>query len=106
DLPFGSLSMLAYSGSGEPFPGEVLFYTKDYDRVVARANVNGFYSGVGVTDGRTRRLVYSGLSSLRTSPSADKDSGLYASDVCNDSPAPSGSCPPSVKLFGWAGGSG
>jgi hypothetical protein len=106
DLPVGPFSMLAYSGSGEPFPGEVLFYTKDYDRVVARANVNGFYSGIGVTDGRTRRLVYSGLSGLRSAPTSDKDSALYASDVCNDSPVPSGSCAATVKLFGWSGSSG
>jgi hypothetical protein len=106
DLPFDSLAMQAYSSSGDDFPGEVLFYSKDYDSVTARANVNGFYSGTGIADGTAKRLVYSGLGGLASSASASHDCALYGSDLCNGAPAPSGSCAASVKLFGWQGNSG
>lgn len=106
DLPFGSLSMHSYSSAAAHSAGELIFYSKDYDRVAGRARVNGFYSGVGVEGGGAKRIVYSGLSGLSSTASAQEESGLYASDVCGDSPAPSGSCAASVKLFGWQGFSG
>lgn len=103
DLPFGSLSLMSYSTSGEPFSGELFFYSKDYDRVVSRAQVNGYYSGVGLTDGTTQRVVYSGLSGVG---STANDCALYASNICGESLAPSGNCRPSTKLFSWSGSSG
>jgi hypothetical protein len=106
DLPFDSLAMHAYSSSGDYFPGEVLFYSKDYDRVVGRAHVNGYYSGVGVADGDRKRVVYSGLSGLSGADSTTKENALYGSDVCADSPLPTGTCASSVKLFAWSGNSG
>jgi hypothetical protein len=106
DLPFDSLTMRAYSSSGDNFPGEVLFFSKDYDRVVARGHVNAFYSGLGVLNGEQKRVVYSGLSGIGTDAQTGNDCALYASDVCDGSPAPTGSCPASVKLFGWQGSSG
>jgi hypothetical protein len=106
DLPFDSLTMRAYSSSGDNFPGEVLFFSKNYDRVIGRGHVNAWYSGVGIANGQQKRLVYSGLSGISADAATGNDSALYASDVCDGSPAPTGSCPASVKLFGWDGSSG
>jgi hypothetical protein len=106
DLPFDSLAMQAYSSTGDGFPGELLFYSQSYDAVVARAQTHGFYSGVGIADGSAKRIVYSGLSGLGPDAAVSQDSGLFGSDVCQGSPAPSGSCAASVKLFGWPGNSG
>jgi hypothetical protein len=106
DLPFGSLSMLSYSTSNAPFSGELFFYSKDYDRVVSRAHVNGYYGGVGVVDGATQRVLHTGLSGLSSTATAANESALYASNICGESVAPSDDCTASVKLFGWQGSSG
>lgn len=106
ELPFGSLTMHAYSTGADNFPGEVLLYGGDYDRVLGRARVNGYYSGVGVTNGQANRLLYSGLSGLSAEPSSVQESGLYASDVCDAALVPTVACGSSVKLFGWSGYSG
>ncbi len=106
DLPFGSLSMVSYSSSPPVFAGELLFYSKDYDRVVSRAHVNGYYGGLGLVDGSTQRIVYTGLSKIASAPLTDSENALWATNICGESVAPTGSCTDSVKLFGWAGNSG
>lgn len=106
DLPFGSLSLLSYSGSGAAFAGEALLYTAAYDRVQSRAKVNGFYSGIGVESASGPLLVYSGLSPLSVAASSTNDNGLYAAPVCEGTllaPAP---CAAPWKLFAWRGASG
>ena len=105
DLPFGSVALQAYSGTGDQFNGEAFLFSKNYDTVVARANVNGFYSGVGVTDGHSAtRIVYSALSAFASAASTTSESGLWASDVTTSSLA--ASTTPNVKLFDWTGSSG
>jgi hypothetical protein len=106
DLPFGNLSLLAYTGFGTSFPGEALLYNEGLDRISSRAKVNGFYSGVGLVDGPRQRIVYSGLSPLSASPSATQDNGLYTADLCDDELVASHGCAPSQRLFGWRGSSG
>ncbi len=106
DSPSGSLAMHAYTTSGGHFAGEAVFFSKDYDAVIGRAKVNGYYSGAFVLSGADTRLVYSGLSPLSTTSSATHESGLYASNVCEATPGAEGPCTATVKLFGWQGNSG
>ena len=82
DRPFGPYALLDDSGSGAAFPGEALRYSDGYDKVIGRANANGFYSGAGVTDGTRQVLVHSGLSPLATATSQTSDNGLYAAAIC------------------------
>ena len=79
----------------------MFLYSQNYDAVVARANVNGFYSGRGVTDGTKTRIVYTGLSDFSDAASTTSDNGLWAADVT--ATALEGAA--SLKLFGWSGGS-
>ena len=97
------LALRAYTTSNAPFAGEVIFFGADYARVVGRAKVNGFYSGVGLDDGGEGRLVYSGLSGLSATGEATSDNGLWTTKLCG---AASGTCAPSTKLVGWNGLSG
>ncbi len=106
DLPFGTSSLLSYSGSGAPYPGEALLYGAEYTTVSSRAKSNGFYSGIGVTDGTRQRIIHSSLSPLAATASATNDNGLYAADLCGGSLEPGGSCAAPAKLFGWNGASG
>ncbi|MBK6464266.1 MAG: hypothetical protein IPF92_25190 [Myxococcales bacterium] len=103
DLPFGNLAMLTYTGSGAGFPGEALLYSKDYDRVVARARSNGVYSTVGTG---TKTFVYAALSPFAAAASASTDNGLYASELCAQELVATGACKTPAKLFGWTGSSG
>lgn len=103
DLPFGNFAMLTYTGSGAGFPGEALLYSKDYDRVVARAKSNGVYSAVGAG---SKTLVYSALSPFASAATTSTDNGLYASELCNQEIVATGACKASAKLFGWTGNSG
>ncbi len=103
DLPNGNQALLTYSGSGASFPGEALLYSKDYDRVVARARTNGIYSAVGVPSGA---YVYSALSPFAAQASSTTDNGLYASAPCGAELVATGACKAPAKLFGWAGSSG
>jgi hypothetical protein len=106
DLPFGSLSMLNYTGPDKPYPGEALLYDATYQIVKSRAKANGFYSGAGIANGADGLLVYSGLSGLASTDSETADSGLYVTGICGEkllAPAP---CPESRKLFDWTGNSG
>lgn len=105
DMPFGALSLLSYTGFGDGFPGEALLYGEDLGRVVSRARVNGFYSGIGLEVGGRPRVVYSGLSPLASSATLVQDNGLYAAEVCQGQLAATG-CPAPRKLFGWQGQSG
>lgn len=104
DLPFGALALLSYTGTDVPFPGEALVYdATDYRRLVSRAHVNGFYSGVGFgTDG----VVYAGLSPVSGAPSGTRDNGLYVARLCGESLVASGTCPEPARLFAWRGSSG
>ncbi len=106
DLPFGASSLLSYTGSGAPYRGEALLYGAEYTTVSSRAKANGFYSGIGVTDGARQRIIHSSLSTLGATDSATSDSGLYAAEICAGSLAPSSACLPPSKLFGWNGASG
>ena len=106
DLPFGPYALLDYSGSGAAFPGEALLYAEAYDKVLGRANVNGLYSGAGVTDGTRQVLVYSGLSPLATAASTTNDNGLYAAAVCGTSLTAAAPCTAATKVLGWSGASG
>jgi hypothetical protein len=103
DLPFGNFAVLTYTGSGAGFPGEALLYSKDYDRVVARAKSNGVYSAVGAG---TKTFVYSALSPFASAATTSTDNGLYASELCNQELVATGACKPPAKLFGWTGNSG
>ena len=103
DLPFGNFAMLTYTGSGAGFPGEALLYSKDYDRVVARAKSNGVYSAVGAG---TKTFVYTALSPFAAAPTTSTDNGLYVSELCNQEIVATGACKAPAKLFGWAGNSG
>lgn len=103
DLPFGNFAVLTYTGSGAGFPGEALLYSKDYDRVVARAKSNGVYSAVGAG---TKTFVYSALSPFASAATTSTDNGLYASELCNQELVASGACKAPAKLFGWTGNSG
>jgi hypothetical protein len=106
DLPFGSLSMLNYTGPDKPYPGEALIYDATYQTVKSRAKANGFYSGAGIANGGDGLLVYSALSALAAADSENEDSGLYVTGICGEkllAPAP---CPESRKLFDWTGNSG
>ncbi len=103
DLPFGPLALLSYTEPSAPYPGEALLYAVDYDRVVSRAFVNGFYSGAGFgNDG----LVFSALSALHDDVTGMNANGLYVAEICGASLIPMGSCSPSVQVFGWQGASG
>jgi hypothetical protein len=104
DLPFGSLSLLSYTGGGSPFPGEALLYDGDYANVKSRAKVNGFYSGAGLANGNL--VVYSGLSALSANASSTHDNGLYAAGICNDALLAGSPCAAPRRLFGWEGNSG
>jgi len=106
DMPFGLVDLLSYTGTGSAFPGEVLLYSQSLNQVTSRANVNGFYSGVGLTTPSGGRILYSGLSPLSATTSTTNANGLYASDVCNGSLVPAGGCPPGVRLVPWNGSSG
>lgn len=106
DLPFGSLSLLSYTGSAAHYPGEALLYSSTYDMVTSRARVNGFYSGVGMNVASGPVLVFSGLSPLATDASPTNDNGLYAAPVCNGALAEPLPCVPSWKVLGWRGMSG
>lgn len=106
DLPFGSLSLLSYTGSGYPYSGEALLYTADYGTVSSRAKANGFYSGTGVEIATGPLLVFSGLSSLSASGSSTDDNGLYASPVCQGSLVSVPPCGAPRQLFRWEGQSG
>jgi hypothetical protein len=105
DLPFGELSLFSYSTPGAAFPGEALAYSSSYERLVSRANANGFYSGLGITDGVRQRLVYSSLSAMSHAASTTNDNGLYATDMCAGTELAAAGCT-AVKLFGWHGASG
>lgn len=100
-MPFGSVTFQSYSGTGEHFPGEVFLFSSDYDTIIARAKANGFFSGVGVTDGTKNRIVYSGLSGFSAEASTVDENGIWASDVTAASLTGG-----SLKLFGWNGASG
>lgn len=106
DLPFGPYALLDYSGSGAAFPGEALLYSADYDKVLGRAQVNGFYSGAAVTDGTRQVLLYSGLSPLASASSTTSDNGLYAAAVCGTSLTAAPPCAAATKVLGWNGASG
>lgn len=103
DLPNGREAILTYTGSGAAFPGEALLYSKDYDRVIARARTNGIYSAVGASGGT---LVYSALSPFASQASATNDNGLYVSSPCGTELVATGACKAPAKLFGWSGSSG
>lgn len=103
DLPFGNFAMLTYTASGSGFPGEALLYSKDYDRVVARAKSNGVYSAVGAG---AKTFVYSALSPFAAAATTSTDNGLYVSELCNQELVATGACKAPSKLFGWAGNSG
>ena len=110
DLPFvGPLALQAYTVSAVP-PGpprgEVLLYALTFATVTSRAFTNGFYSGVGLVDGTTDAIVYSGLSGLAAAASDTSDNGLYAAPLCNGQLVATGACALSHKLFGWTGNSG
>ncbi|MBP9113239.1 MAG: hypothetical protein KBF88_10550, partial [Polyangiaceae bacterium] len=64
DLLSAPYAIGSYTTSGEPAPGEMLVYDRDYAAVVARAKVNGFYSGTDIVVGGKTHIVYSGLSGL------------------------------------------
>lgn len=105
DLP-GPFALLSYTGTGSPFPGEALLYSRDYDAVLSRAHVNGFYSGIGIDAAPFPLLVSSALSSLSASASDTNDNGLYVATLCDRVLIGLASCPPPRKLFGWNGSSG
>lgn len=106
DLPFGSLSLLDYTGPDSPFAGEALIYDATYQTVKSRAKANGFYSGAGIADGNDGLLVYSGLSELTNDEPIGNDSGLYVTGICAEKVAAPAPCPESRQLFGWNGNSG
>ncbi len=106
DLPFGDLALLSYTGSGAGFPGEALLYAGGYDAVRARANANGFYSGVGLVAGGRSFVVYSGLSALSSSSSPSSDNGLWVAESCGGTLVAPAPCAAPAKLFGWVGASG
>ncbi len=106
DLPFGPVSLLSYSGSPAPFPGEALLYDETYGAVTSRAHVNGFYSGAGVEVAGDSFLIFSALSPLASSASSTSDNGLYAAQVCAGQLVSDAPCAPSWKLFSWTGASG
>lgn len=106
DLPFGEASLLSYTVGGAPYRGEALLYGAEYTTVSSRAKTNGFYSGIGVTDGARQRIVHSSLSPLAEGDSATSDNALYAAEVCAGSLAPGSACLAPSRLFGWSGASG
>ena len=106
DLPFGSLSLLSYTGTGAAYPGEALFYSATYDEITSRANVNGFYSGAGVVATGGPFLVFSALSPLSSSTSATNDNGLWAAQICSDALVSPPPCAASWQLVAWNGMSG
>jgi hypothetical protein len=106
DLPVGQKSLLSYTGSGAAFPGEVLLYSTSLLAVEGRANVNGYFGGVGVQNGAETRYVYSALSAFAAAPSGTSSNGLYVSDSCSGALAPSGTCKPGFALVQWTGASG
>ncbi len=106
DLPVVPKSLLSYSGSGAAFPGEVLLYSTSLLAVEGRANVNGYFAGVGLQNAAETRYVYSALSAFAAAPSATSNNGLYVSDSCSGALAPSGACKPGFALVQWAGASG
>ncbi|MBX3229040.1 MAG: hypothetical protein KIT84_01780 [Labilithrix sp.] len=103
DLPFGNVTLQGYTVTNEHSSGEVFLFSRNYDSVIARAHANGFYSGVGVTDGTKTRIVYSGLSGFTADPSTTSENALWASDVTASDLVPAGG---STKLFAWEGYSG
>lgn len=103
DLPDLGVSLQAYAGNGDQLNGEAFLFSKNYDAVVTRANVNGFSAGVGVTDGSANRIVYGALSPFASATSTSSDSALYASDVTATSLQASTAA---VKLVSWTGSPG
>ncbi len=92
------VTLLSYTGSGAGFPGEVLAMVgTDVD---SRGFVNGFFSGVGLTDGATKRLVYTGLSTIASAMPAAVDAGLYTYDLCEGHLTGTG-CTGSQKVASW-----
>ncbi len=106
DLPVGQKSMLSYTASGANAPGEVLLYSTSLLAVEQRANVNGFFAGVGLQVGAETRYVYSALSAFASAPSATNDNGLWVSDSCSGALVPTGTCKPGFALLKWNGYSG
>jgi hypothetical protein len=106
DLPFGSLSLLSYTGTGQAFPGEALLYSASYDRILSRAKVNGFYSGAGVVAAGRPILVFSALSPLSSGTSATSGNGLWAAELCGDALVSTPPCAASWRLVDWDGASG
>lgn len=109
DTPFGLLSVHSYSTSAAAFAGEVLFYapgTTEESVVAARAHVNAYYSGVGVSSGTKNALVYAGFSPVSASPSSVNESGMYVAPICDMKLVGVAGCAAPAKLFGWKGASG
>ena len=104
------LSLFTYTGTGAGFPGEALLYSADYDRVVGRAHVNGFYSGADIASGAQHRLVYAGLSPLSATVASTNENGLWVADFCEGALLPTAgatsACAAPQKLFAWKGQSG
>lgn len=94
-------ALMAWSNSGANFTGELLQYSKNYENVVSRGWVNGYYSGASLS---ATRLVYSGLSGITAQAAPETaECGLYASEISPTSIVPS---TPSTRLVKWQGSSG
>ena len=106
DLPFGNVALHSYSTSATAFAGEALLYNADYTAVVARAHVNGYYAGAGLTDGCKNVIAYAGLSPLAAAASTTQENGLYAAEVCAGALLGATGCKAPAKLFAWTGASG
>ncbi|MFO0738845.1 MAG: hypothetical protein U0270_23300 [Labilithrix sp.] len=99
DTPDGAL--MAWSSNTGNFTGELIQFSKNYDQILSRGSVNGYYSGASVTDAR---FVYSGLSGITAQPAPEtKECGLWASDITATQIVPA---TPSTRLVKWEGSSG
>lgn len=107
DLPFEGWTLLSYTTTASTFAGEVLATDHGFTSVKSRGAVDGFFSGVALTDGAGKeRLVYSGLSEIAQSAPATTANGLWTADVCSGSLVPSAACTPGAKLASWQSSSG
>ncbi len=96
----------SYSTSAAAFAGEALMYSASFSMVTSRAFVNGYYSGVGVTDGNKTALVYAGLSPLSASTSATQANGLYVAPICDGKLIGAAGCGGPALVLAWTGASG
>jgi hypothetical protein len=94
-------ALMSWSGVEDHFTGQVVQYSKNYEQVVSKNWVNGYYAGANLGS----RLVYSGLSGVTAAPApAVNECGLWGADFGSGGLLTASA--PSTRLIKWSGASG